>query len=258
MQYTKLEHSSGNIAIITIDRLDALNALNDAVLDDLAAAIDALEQNDRCLIITGSGSKSFAAGADIAVMRNQNKAEAMAFGKKGSDLFRRIETLSMPVIAAINGYTLGGGFELAMACDIRIASENAVFALPEVTLGIIPGFGGTQRIAKIIGNGLAKELLFSGRRMKSDEAKTCGLINAVYPSETLMEEAKKLANHIAANAPIAVRAAKTAVNLRMDTDMEADLYEALQLYVSCYETVDQRNAMTAFLEKREPEPFEDR
>ncbi len=257
MQYTKLEHS-GNIAIITIDRPDALNALNDAVLDDLAAAIDALEQKDRCLIITGSGSKSFVAGADIAVMRGQNKAEAMAFGEKGSDLFRRIETLPIPVIAAVNGYALGGGFELAMACDIRIASENAVFALPEVTLGIIPGFGGTQRVARIMGVGLAKELLFTGRRMKSDEAKASELINAIYPSETLMEEAEKLANRIAANAPIAVRAAKTAANLRLDADMDADLYEAMQLYVSCYETVDQRNAMTAFLEKRKPEPFEDR
>ncbi|NLI53628.1 MAG: enoyl-CoA hydratase [Clostridiales bacterium] len=257
MQYTRLERS-GNVATITIDRPDALNALNDAVLDDLAAALDALEQKDRCLIITGSGSKSFVAGADIAVMRSQNKAEAMAFGKKGSDLFRRIEALPMPVIAAVNGYALGGGFELAMACDIRIASESAVFALPEVTLGIIPGFGGTQRIAKVIGAGLAKEMLFSGRRMKAEEAKACALVNAVYPSETLMEEAANLAGRIAANAPIAVRAAKTAVNLRMDADMDADLDAAMRLYVSCYETADQKNAMTAFVEKRKPEPFEDR
>ncbi len=257
MQYTRLEYN-GNTAIITIDRPDALNALNEAVLDDLATAIDALEPKDRCLIITGSGNKSFVAGADIAAMCSQDKAEAKEFGKKGSDLFRRIETLPIPVIAAVNGYALGGGFELAMACDMRIASENAVFALPEVTLGIIPGFGGTQRVVRIMGIGLAKELLFSGRRMKSDEAKACGLINAVYPLETLMEEALKLAGRIATNAPIAVRAAKTAANLCMDADIDADLDKAMQLYVGCYETADQRNAMTAFLEKRKPEPFEDR
>ncbi len=257
MQYTRLERN-GNVAIVTIDRPDALNALNDAVLDDLATALDALEQKDRCLIITGAGSKSFIAGADIAVMKDQNKLEAVAFGKKGSDLFRRIETLPMPVIAAVNGYALGGGFELAMACDIRIASENAVFALPEVTLGIIPGFGGTQRIAKVVGASMAKEMLFSGRRMKADEAKSCGLVNAVYEPETLMEEAGKLASRIAANAPIAVRAAKTAVNLRTDADLDADLEVAMQLYGSCYETADQKNAMTAFVEKRKPEPFEDR
>jgi enoyl-CoA hydratase len=257
MRYAKLERI-GKVVVLTVSRPEALNALNAEVLTDLAAALDTLTRNDRCLVITGSGEKAFVAGADIALMRNQNKTEAMAFARQGSDLFRRIEQLQIPVIAAVNGYALGGGFELALACDIRLASENAVFALPEVTLGIIPGFGGTQRISRAIGVSMAKELLYTGRRMKAQEAKDCGLVNRVFAPEALMSGAIDLATDIAANAPIAIRAAKAAANLCSETNLETGLEAAMHLYVGCYETQDQQNAMTAFVEKRKPEPFEDR
>ena len=239
MQFVNFERQSG-VAVLTITRPEALNALNDAVLDDLCAALDMVNKQDRCIIITGAGSKSFVAGADIAVMRTQSRAEAEAFGRKGSDLFRRIERLPVPVIAAVNGYALGGGFELAMACDIRIASDNAVFALPEVSLGIIPGFGGTQRIARIIGVGIAREMLYTGRRMKAEEAKAWGLVNEAYPQAELMEAANKLAASIAANAPIAVRAAKAAIAMSLETDIDTGLETAMGIYASCYETADQQ------------------
>ena len=257
MQFAKLERV-GNVAILTIHRPQALNALNAEVLSDIASALDLLTRSDRCVVITGAGEKAFVAGADIALMRTQNKPEAMAFARMGSDLFRRIEQLQVPVIAAVNGYALGGGFELALACDIRLASENAVFALPEVTLGIIPGFGGTQRIMRALGVGMAKELLFTGRKMKAQEALSCGLVNRVFAPEALMSGAIDLATDIAANAPIAIRAAKAAANLCAETSLETGLEAALHLYVGCYETQDQQNAMSAFVEKRRPDAFEDR
>ena len=256
MQFTKLERV-GSVAILTIHRPQALNALNAEVLSDIASALDLLTRSDRCVVITGAGEKAFVAGADIALMRNQSKTEAMAFARMGSDLFRRIEQLQVPVIAAVNGYALGGGFELALACDIRLASENAVFALPEVTLGIIPGFGGTQRIMRALGVGMAKELLFTGRKMKAQEALSCGLVNRVFAPEALMSGAIDLATDIAANAPIAIRAAKAAANLCAETSLETGLEAALHLYVGCYETQDQQNAMSAFVEKRRPDAFED-
>ncbi|MEA4914975.1 MAG: enoyl-CoA hydratase-related protein [Christensenella sp.] len=257
MQFAKLERV-GSVAILTIHRPQALNALNAEVLSDIASALDLLTRSDRCIVITGAGEKAFVAGADIALMRNQNKTEAMAFARIGSDLFRRIEQLQVPVIAAVNGYALGGGFELALACDIRLASENAVFALPEVTLGIIPGFGGTQRIMRALGVGMAKELLFTGRKMKAQEALNCGLVNRVFAPEALMSGAIDLATDIAANAPIAIRTAKAAANLCAETSLETGLEAALHLYVGCYETQDQQNAMSAFVEKRRPDAFEDR
>ena len=257
MQFAKLERV-GNVAILTINRPQALNALNAEVLSDIACVLDTLTISDRCLIVTGAGEKAFVAGADIALMRDQNKMEAMAFARQGSDLFRRMEQLQIPVIAAVNGYALGGGFELALACDIRLASENAVFALPEVTLGIIPGFGGTQRICRTLGIGMAKELLFTGRKMKAQEALNCGLVNRVFAQEALMSGAIDLATDIAANAPIAIRAAKAAANLCAEMSLETGLEATLHLYVGCYETQDQQNAMSAFVEKRKPEPFVDR
>lgn len=257
MQFAKLERV-GNVAILTIHRPQALNALNAEVLTDIVSALDLLTRSDRCIVITGAGEKAFVAGADIALMRSQSKTEAMAFARMGSDLFRRIEQLQVPVIAAVNGYALGGGFELALACDIRLASENAVFALPEVTLGIIPGFGGTQRIMRALGVGMAKELLYTGRKMKAQEALSCGLVNRVFAPEALMSGAIDLATDIAANAPIAIRAAKAAANLCAETSLETGLEAALHLYVGCYETQDQQNAMSAFVEKRRPDAFEDR
>ena len=203
----------GQVGIITINRPKALNALNSAVLDELDATIDGVDLDAvRCLILTGAGEKSFVAGADIAEMSTLTKEEGEAFGKKGNDIFRKIETLPIPVIAAVNGFALGGGCEISMSCDIRICSDNAVFGQPEVGLGITPGFGGTQRLARLVGPGMAKQMIYTARNIKADEAYRIGLVNAVYPQEELMPAAKKMAAGIAKNAPIAVRHCKQAIN----------------------------------------------
>ena len=176
----------GQVGIITINRPKALNALNSAVLDELDATIDGVDLDAvRCLILTGAGEKSFVAGADIAEMSTLTKEEGEAFGKKGNDIFRKIETLPIPVIAAVNGFALGGGCEISMSCDIRICSDNAVFGQPEVGLGITPGFGGTQRLARLVGPGMAKQMIYTARNIKADEAYRIGLVNAVYPQEEL-------------------------------------------------------------------------
>ena len=258
MNYIKYEQR-GFVGIITIDRQPALNALNGAVLSELEQALDAVSLEDtRCLIITGAGEKSFVAGADIAEMSTLTKAEGEAFGKKGNDVFRKLEIFPLPVIAAVNGFALGGGCELAMACDIRIAAENAVFAQPEVSLGITAGFGGTQRLGRIIGIGKAKELLYTTAKVKAEEALRLGLVNAVYPQSQLMEECLKVADKIAQNAPIAVRATKKAINEGMQVDMDAALEIEAALFGSCFETQDQQNAMKAFVEKQKPAPFENK
>ena len=187
----------GPILILTLDRPQALNALNAQVLDDLDRALDAVDLDTvRCLILTGSGEKAFAAGADIAAMAHMNQEEAADFSRRGNQVFRRIETFPLPTIAAVNGYALGGGCELSMACDIRLCSENAIFGQPEVTLGITPGFGGTQRLMRLIGMGRAKELIFSSRTVKAAEALGMGLVNAVYPASELLPAAKALAARI--------------------------------------------------------------
>ena len=184
----------GLLAVITINRPKALNALNSQVLEELDQTIDAVDlEATRCLIVTGAGDKSFVAGADIAEMSNLTKAEGEAFGKKGNDVFRKLETFPIPVIAAVNGFALGGGCELSMSCDIRICSENAMFGQPEAGLGITPGFGGTQRLARTIGVGKAKEMIYGARNIKADEAYRLGLVNAVYPQEELMAAAEKMA-----------------------------------------------------------------
>ncbi len=249
----------GQVGIVTINREKALNALNSAVLDDLKAVIDGVDLDAvRCLIITGAGQKSFVAGADIGEMSTLTKAEGEAFGKKGNDLFRQIETLPIPVIAAVNGFALGGGCELSMSCDIRLCSENARFGQPETGLGITPGFGGTQRLMRIIPVGMAKEMIYAGTQIKAPRALELGLVNAVYPVEELMPAALKLANKIAANAPIAVRASKKAMNegLQVDIDKAIAIEEAN--FGSCFESADQREGMAAFLEKRNHEPFQNK
>lgn len=248
--------AEGAVGIITIDRPKALNALNSAVLDDLKAVVEAVDlEAVRCLIVTGSGEKSFVAGADIGEMSTLTKEEGEAFGKKGNDVFRMIETLPIPVIAAVNGFALGGGCELSMCCDFRICADNAVFGQPEVGLGITPGFGGTQRLARLIGPGMAKQLIYTARNIKADEALRVGLVNAVYTQEELMPAAKKLASQIAANAPIAVRACKKAVNDGLDADMDAAIVIEEKLFGSCFETADQKEGMGAFLEKRKEKTF---
>lgn len=246
----------GQIGIITINRPKALNALNSAVLDELDKTLDAVDQEAiRCLILTGAGEKSFVAGADIGEMSTLTKAEGEVFGKKGNDVFRKLETFPIPVIAAVNGFALGGGCEISMSCDIRICSENAVFGQPEVGLGITPGFGGTQRLARIVGTGKAKEMIYGARNIKAEEAYRIGLVNNVYPAEELMPAAKKLASTIARNAPIAVRNCKRAINEGIQVDMDQAIVIEEKLFGSCFETCDQKEGMNAFLEKRKVDAF---
>ena len=248
--------AEGQIGIITINRPKALNALNSTVLEALDKTLDAVDlQTVRCLILTGAGEKSFVAGADIGEMSTLTKAEGEAFGKKGNDVFRKLETFPIPVIAAVNGFALGGGCEISMSCDIRICSENAVFGQPEVGLGITPGFGGTQRLARIVGTGKAKEMIYGARNIKAEEAYRIGLVNNVYPLEELMPAAKKLAATIARNAPIAVRNCKRAINEGLQVDMDQAVVIEEKLFGNCFETYDQNEGMAAFLEKRKVEAF---
>ena len=256
---TVLYTQEGAVGVVTIDRPKALNALNSTVLDELRQAFEAIDlETVRCVVITGSGEKSFAAGADIGEMSNLTQGEAEAFGKKGNDLFRMIETFPVPVIAAVNGYALGGGCELALCCDIRICSDNAQFGQPEVGLGITPGFGGTQRLVRAVGPGRAKEMIYTARSIKADDALRVGLVNAVYPQAELMPAAMKLAGTIAKNAPIAVRACKKAINEGTQVDMDSAIVIEEKLFGSCFETEDQREGMQAFLEKRKVEGFKNR
>lgn len=258
MSFVKYEQKE-QYAIATIEREAALNALNSQVIEDLDAMLNAIDFNTvRALIITGAGSKSFVAGADIGEMSSLSQEEAFKFGSRGNEVFRKIETLPIPVIAAVNGFALGGGCELAMCCDIRLAGENARFGQPEVGLGITAGFGGTQRLARLIPVGKAKELLYTCTQIKADEALTLGLVNGIYPVGELMEAAEALAIRIAKNAPIAVRATKKAINEGMQVDMDQAIIIEAKNFATCFETEDQKNGMTAFLEKRKAEPYKNK
>jgi enoyl-CoA hydratase len=255
MEYIKYEQK-GAYAILTISREKALNALNSAVLDELDQVLERVNLEEvRCLVVTGAGVKAFVAGADIGEMSSLTKAEGTAFGKKGNDVFRKLELLPIPVIAAVNGFALGGGCEIAMSCDIRIASVNAVFGQPEVGLGITPGFGGTQRLARLVGSGMAKQMIFTARNIKADEALRIGLVNAVYTQEELLPAAEKMAAGIAKNAPIAVRKCKKAINKGLDMDMDNAIVLEEKLFGDCFESYDQQEGMKAFLEKRKVEAF---
>jgi enoyl-CoA hydratase len=246
----------GAYAILTISREKALNALNSVVLEELNQTLEAVDlEVVRCLIITGAGAKAFVAGADIGEMSALTKAEGTAFGKKGNDVFRKLELFPIPVIAAVNGFALGGGCEIAMSCDIRIASDNAVFGQPEVGLGITPGFGGTQRLARLVGPGMAKQMIFTARNIKADEALRIGLVNGIYTQEELLPAAEKMAAGIAKNAPIAVRNCKKAINEGLDMDMDNAIVLEEKLFGDCFTTYDQQEGMKAFLEKRKVEAF---
>ncbi len=254
MEFVKYE-VQGAVAVVTIDRPKALNALNPDVLAELKATFEAIDQNTvRCVILTGAGEKSFVAGADIGSMSTMTKAEGEAFGKLGNDIFRMIETFPLPVIAAINGFALGGGNELAMSCDIRICSDNAVFGQPEVGLGITPGFGGTQRLARLVSPGMAKQMVYAALNIDAQEALRIGLVNAVYPQAELMEAAMKLATKISRNAPIAVRNCKKAMNDGLQVDMDQAIVIEEKLFGDCFETHDQVEGMACFLSREKPKP----
>ncbi len=244
----------GEIGILTVNRPKALNALNMETLTEIQAGIQEVRGHSeaKVLIVTGSGEKAFVAGADIAEMKGMNSIEALNFSKLGHLTLKMIEDLDRPVLAAVNGFALGGGTELALSCDFIYASENAKFGLPEVTLGIFPGFGGTQRLPRLIGKAKAKELIMTGKMIGSQEALALGIANRVFPQAALLEEAKKAASQIAANGAVAVRLAKMVINAGFNMELtEACSLESYAFSLG-FTTEDQKEGMTAFLEKRKP------
>ena len=240
-----------SIGIVTINRPEALNALNSTVISELEQLIGEVEQDKelRALILTGEG-RSFVAGADIGEQCPLDLAGGRAWGQKGSALFRRIEKLEIPTIAAVNGFALGGGCEIAMSCDIILASEKAKFGQPEVGLGITPGFSGTQRLPRRVGIAKAKELIFSGKMIKADEAKEIGLVNAVFAPEALMDAAVEMAKSFTKNAPVAVKYSKACIDRGMQMDIDDGIALENEMFAMCFATADQKEGMTAFLQKR--------
>ena len=258
MSFVTLEQK-GPVGIITMNRPDALNALNEQVLRDLDAVLDQVEEREDILvaIVTGAG-RSFVAGADIGQMSTLTSVEAKKFGAYGNGVFLKLETLTKPTIAAVNGFALGGGCELSMACDIRLASEKAKFGQPEVGLGITPGFGGTQRLARIVGISNAMELILTAKVIKAEEAKAIGLVSEVYPAEELMDKAMELANAICANAQIAVQESKRCIRMGMQTDIATGSAFEAEAFGVCCGTADKDEGMGAFLEKRNEKHFQNR
>lgn len=244
----------GNIGILSINRPKALNALNTQVLKELDKAVDMIEKDEEVhiVVLTGEG-RAFVAGADIAEMKSMGSNESRKFAKNGLSVFRKIELMEKPVIAMVNGFALGGGCELSMCCDIRIASDKAKFGQPETGLGIIPGFAGTQRLARLVGAGRAKELIFTADTIGADEAYRIGLVNKVVPHDDLMEEVVKIAQNILSKGQLAVRLAKSAINRGIETDIETGMAIERDLFGLCFTTEDQKEGMGAFLEKREPD-----
>lgn len=242
------------IGIITVNRPKALNALNRETLMELDRLFELLGKDKaiQAIIITGSGDKSFVAGADITEMQQMSAVEGRDWGKLAQAVFNKIENFPRPVLAAVNGYALGGGCELAMACDIRIASEKAQFGQPEVSLGITPGFGGTQRLPRLIGRGRAKEMLFTGDMIDADEAYRIGLVNKIAAHQNLVETAKEMATRIMLRGPVAVTLCKAAVNEGLDVDLDSGCAYEAEVFGLCFATADQKEGMTAFLEKRKP------
>jgi Enoyl-CoA hydratase/carnithine racemase len=243
------------LAVLYINRPKAMNALNAEALYEMEAAIADVkaDPNIKVMIVTGMGEKSFVAGADINFMLPLSSAEGRYFSDVGERVMRQFELLEKPVIAAVNGFALGGGCELAMSCDIRLASETAIFAQPEVGLGIIPGFGGTQRLPRLIGEGRAKELTYTAEVISAQEAYRIGLVNHVYPLDQLMDEAKKLAKKIATKAPLAVGYAKYAINKGLQVDIDTAMGIESDMFGLCCATTDKSEGMGAFVEKRKPQ-----
>ena len=249
-QTIRYEKNDG-IGVATIHRPEALNALNVLVVSELEQLITEVEHDAdlRVFILTGEG-RSFVAGADIGEQRPMDLKAGREWGRRGSALFRRIEKLEIPTIAAVNGFALGGGCEIAMSCDIILASEKAKFGQPEVGLGITPGFSGTQRLPRRVGIPKAKELIFSGKMIKADEAKAIGLVNEIYPAEELMDAAMDMARSFVKNAPIAIKYAKACIDRGMQVDIDSGIAIENELFGICFATEDQTEGMTAFLEKR--------
>jgi enoyl-CoA hydratase len=243
------------IAIITFNRPKALNALNAELIQELSQALDEIAENEliRVLILTGAGEKAFVAGADITELATYNSLQAKLFSKKGHMTFNKIQELPIPAIAAVNGFALGGGSEIAMVCDFIYASENAMFGLPEINLGLMPGFGGTQRLPRLIGMNMAKELIFTGKMIPATEANRIGLVNKVCPPETLMEEVKKTAVEIAFKGKVSLRAVKQTVNSGVNVDLMSGCGIEIDAFALCLASEDAKEGTSAFLEKRKAE-----
>ena len=243
------------ICTLTINRPDQYNSLNQDVLNNLDKQIELIENEKKCLavILTGAGEKSFIAGADVKAMRKMNKKSALAFSKYGQDLTLRIESLHIPVIAAVNGFALGGGCEFAMACHIRYASDNAIFGQPEVSLGLMAGFGGTQRLPRLIGKGMGYEILLSGKNITAEEAHSIGLVNKVFPLKELIPAAEKLALRIAKNAPLSIEHSIRAVNTALNGDFKSGLKYENDAFSSLFDSSDRNEGLSAFIEKRPPQ-----
>ena len=259
MYQTIRYEKNGNIGIATINRPEALNALNSTVISELEQLISEVEKDAElgAFIITGEG-RSFVAGADIGEQSTMDVAAGRKWGQRGSALFRRIEKLEIPTIAAVNGFALGGGCELALCCDIILASEKAKFGQPEVGLGITPGFSGTQRLPRRVGVAKAKELIFSGKQIGAEEAKRIGLVNEVYAAEELLNKAVEMAKSFTANAPIAVKYSKACIDRGMQMDIDNGIALENELFAMCFATEDQKEGMGAFLEKRKEKHFQNK
>src|ERR671910_164850 len=252
MDYVRIEREDG-IAVLTVDRQERLNALDGQVVEEIGQALLELEaEGPRAIIVTGAGERAFGAGADIRAMSIMDPREAKRFSETGHAAMALLDRAPSPTKPAVNGYALGGGCEVALACDIRIAAENATFGFPEVGLGILPGMGGTQRLPRLIGPALAKELIFTGRRINAEEARKIGLVNRVVAEGEALNSARELAAEISANGPLAVRHAKAAANRTLDVDLVSGLEFEADQFALLFATEDAREGMNAFGEKRKP------
>ena len=252
MDYVSVEREDG-VAFLTVDRQEKLNALDGQVIEEIGQALLELEsEGPRAIIVTGAGERAFIAGADIRAMSVMDPIEAKRFSEIGHAAMALLDRSPIPTIAAVNGYALGGGCEVAIACDIRIAAENATFGFPEVGLGILPGLGGTQRLPRLVGPALAKELIFTGRRIGAEEARGIGLANRVVGQGEALDAAKEMAAEISANGPLAVRYAKAATNRALDVDLISGLEFEADQFALLFATEDAREGMNAFGEKRKP------
>ncbi|MBD3170109.1 MAG: hypothetical protein GF307_11545 [candidate division Zixibacteria bacterium] len=256
MEYKNiLVEKEGSLAVVTINREKALNALNADIISELFAAWSELEDDKeiRAVILTGAGEKAFVAGADINELNKLDSIGGLEFANRGQSLFWKIENSELVTIAAVNGFALGGGCELAMACDIRLAADTAKMGQPEVNLGIIPGYGGTQRLTRLVGEGTAKLLIFTGDMVDGSEALRIGLVDRVYPAADLIEEAKKLAGKILSKGPAAITSAKRCVNMASNSTLDSGLkFEVTEFGAICA-TEDSKEGTAAFLEKRKPD-----
>lgn len=256
MSYNTLTYEEAEgIATITITRPKSLNALNAEVLDELLSLLETIGKDEaiRVLIFTGAGEKAFVAGADISELAEFTPLQAKHFAEKGHCVMDRLQALSIPVLAAVNGFAMGGDLELALACDFIYASEHAKFGQPEINLGIIPGFGGTQRLSRIVGKNIAKEMIFTGKTLSAEEGEKLGFVNKVIPAESLMEETRKTAKTMAAKGKVSLNAAKQAINRGMDVDLATGGRIEIDAFSLCLASPDAREGTSAFLEKRKPE-----